>query len=326
MMDAQETEGMLFKDLEWRNTGPANMSGRVTDIQAMDYDFRHVLVASASGGVWKSTNAGTTWESIFDQYGSASIGAVAIFPKNPDIIWVGTGEANVRNSVGWGDGMYKSTDGGETWLKLGNGLPDDGKTGCTDIKMDPTDWTTVYTESQGGRIRRNHALFRQKSMGITPNETNTLNWEDVVPRQTDSSRPAVRMNWNTPFGFSHHNPHTLYYGANFLLKSVDRGDHWQIISPDLSTNDPKKTLRDSGGLTRDVTGAEVHCTLITISESPLVPGLIWVGTDDGNVQLTLDDGVTWTNVRPNIPDVQENPLGQPGGSLPLRQSSLLRDI
>ena len=69
MVDAQETEGVLFKDLEWRNTGPANMSGRVTDIQAMGDDFRHVFVASASGGVWKSTNAGTTWEPIFDEYG-----------------------------------------------------------------------------------------------------------------------------------------------------------------------------------------------------------------------------------------------------------------
>ena len=608
LLNAQRSEEALFKDLQWRNTGPANMSGRVTDIQAIDKNFQHVLVASASGGVFKSVNAGTTWEPIFDDYGSASIGAVAMFPKNPDIIWVGTGEANVRNSVGWGDGIYKSTDGGkifthmgledshhiaritahpedpdilyvaaqghlwgytgqrglyktidggETWLKLGSGLPEDGKTGCTDIEMDPndpnvlytafwqrhrqphrfdsggpngglfksidggqtwkklteglpkgdigrigiaiyranpkivmaivehgfqpkrgseefedlsqlgsgiyrsedggetwafvsrynnrpfyysqiyinpnddqrvyamgsqaqvsedggktfqsgmpgiagdfhvmwldpqnkdryyvgndkgvsitfdhgehfnffdnyaisqiyavsadmrdpyyvyvglqdngiwggpsnsrdyngifndhwfkfhsgdgfytavdpTDWTTVYTESQGGRIRRNHALFRQESKGISPTRTNTLNWEKVVPKQTDPGRPVVRMNWNTPFILSHHNPHTLYYGANFLFKSVDRGDHWQIISPELTTNDPKKTLRDSGGLTRDVTGAEVHCTLITISESPLVPGLIWVGTDDGNVQLTQDDGVTWTNVRPNIPNI-----------------------
>lgn len=609
-LNAQEAEEALFKDMQWRSIGPANMSGRVTDIQALDDDFRHVLVASASGGVWKSTNAGTTWEPIFDDYGSASIGTVAVFQKNPDIIWVGTGEANVRNSVGWGDGIYKSTDGGKTfarvgledshhiariithpedpdilyvaaqghlwgykgqrglykttdggvtWRKLGKGLPDDGKTGCTDIEMDPsdpdvlytafwqrlrqphrfdsggpngglfkssdggqtwkkltdglpegdigrigiavyrsdpkivmaivehgflprrgseeyedmsklgtgvyrsedggetwaytnrynnrpfyysqiyinpsddqrvyamgtqaqvsedggkafqsgmpgiagdfhvmwldphnkdryyvgndkgvsitydhgehfnffdnyaisqiytvsadmrdpyhvyvglqdngiwggpsnsrdyngifndhwfkfhsgdgfytavdpTDWTTVYSESQGGRMRRNHALFRQKSAAVTPTRTNTLNWEDAVPKQVDASRPVVRMNWNTPFVLSHHNPHTLYYGANFLFKSVDRGDHWQIISPDLSTNDPKKTLRDSGGLTRDVTGAEVHCTIITISESPLVPGMIWVGTDDGNVHLTLDDGVTWTNVGQNIPDVPE---------------------
>ena len=119
ILDAQGTEEGLFKDLRWRNIGPANMSGRVTDIQALDNDFRHVIVASASGGVWKSTNAGTTWEPIFDRYGSASIGAVAIFQKNPDIIWVGTGEANVRNSVGWGDGVYQSTDGGQTFVRKG---------------------------------------------------------------------------------------------------------------------------------------------------------------------------------------------------------------
>jgi len=196
LLNAQRSEEALFKDLQWRNTGPANMSGRVTDIQAIDKNFQHVLVASASGGVFKSVNAGTTWEPIFDDYGSASIGAVAMFPKNPDIIWVGTGEANVRNSVGWGDGIYKSTDGGkifthmgledshhiaritahpedpdilyvaaqghlwgytgqrglyktidggETWLKLGSGLPEDGKTGCTDIEMDPNDPNVLYT-------------------------------------------------------------------------------------------------------------------------------------------------------------------------------------
>ncbi len=609
-LNAQAGKDHTFRDFEWRNIGPANMSGRVTDIQALDDDFRYVLVASASGGVWKSTNAGTTWESIFDEYGSASIGALAIYQKNPDIIWVGTGEANVRNSVGWGDGvyksidggktftrmglehshhiarialhpedpeivyvaaqghlwgysgqrgLYKSTDGGATWVKLSNGLPDDGKTGCTEIKMDPIDpevlyaafwqrlrrpyrfdsggpnsrlfkstdggkswrkltkglpegdigrigvdiyrknpeiimaivehgfqprprskdyedmnklgsgvyrsedggetwmyvnrynsrpfyysqiyinpqddqrvyamgtqaqvsedggrtfqsgmpgiagdfhvmwldprnkdryyvgndkgvsithdhggyfnffdnyaisqvyavsadrrdpynvyvglqdngiwggpsnsrdyngilndhwfkfhsgdgfytavdpmdWTTVYSESQGGRIRRNHALFRQKSVSITPSRTNTVNWEDVVPKQTDPKRPVVRMNWNTPFILSHHNPYTLYYGANFLFKSADRGDHWKIISPDLTTNDPDKTLRESGGLTPDVTGAETHCTIVTISESPIIPGLIWIGTDDGNIHLTMDDGVSWITVRENISGVPE---------------------
>ncbi len=105
--EAQSVEA-LFKDLEWRNIGPANMSGRVTDIEAVEGDFERVIVAAASGGVWKSDNAGTTWEPIFVDYGSASIGDVAIFQPNPDIIWVGTGESCVRNSVAWGDGVYKS--------------------------------------------------------------------------------------------------------------------------------------------------------------------------------------------------------------------------
>ncbi|GAF86259.1 unnamed protein product, partial [marine sediment metagenome] len=171
--------------------------------------------------------------------------------------------------------------------------------------VDSTDWATVYTESQRGRIRRNHALFRQMSITITPNRNNTLNWNDFIPNKVNPERPTLRMNWSTPFIISHFNPRTLYYGANFLFKSVDRGDHWKIISPDLSTNHPDKTLRESGGLTRDVTGAETHCTIVTLSESPIVPGLIWIGTDDGNIQLTRDDGETWTNVRQNVKGVPE---------------------
>jgi len=191
----QSIEKNLFKEMRWRCIGPANFSGRIVDVEALDNDFRYVIVASASGGVWKSVNAGTTWEPIFDHYGSASIGDIAIFQKDPNIIWVGTGEANNRNSVAWGDGIYQSTDGGKifvnmglkdtyqiarvvthltnenivyvaaignlwgysgnrgllktmdggkTWTKLTNGLPNDGKTGATDLVMDPNDPNTLY--------------------------------------------------------------------------------------------------------------------------------------------------------------------------------------
>ena len=113
------TDQSLIKDLKWRNIGPANMVGRISAFDALDKDFTHVLVAGASGGVFKSINAGTTWEPIFDKYGSASIGDVAFFQKDPNIIWVGTGEECVRNSVAWGDGIYKSTDGGKTFTHMG---------------------------------------------------------------------------------------------------------------------------------------------------------------------------------------------------------------
>ncbi|MDP1889894.1 MAG: hypothetical protein Q8K55_03300, partial [Gemmatimonadaceae bacterium] len=92
---------------------------RFTDVEALDTDFRFVLAAAASGGVWKSTNAGTTWTPIFDRYGSSSIGDIKIFQADPRILWVGTGEANNRNSVAWGDGIYKSTDGGQTFTNVG---------------------------------------------------------------------------------------------------------------------------------------------------------------------------------------------------------------
>ncbi len=192
---AQVSDDQALQALRARNIGPANMGGRVSDIEAVESDFKVVYVAAASGGVWKSTNAGNTWMPIFDDQPSASIGDIGLFQPNPDIVWVGTGEANNRNSVAWGDGVYKSTDGGRTftnmglasthqiarvvphlsdpdvvyvcaighlwgytgdrglfkstdggdaWRKLGGGLPNDGKTGCTDLVMHPTDPNILY--------------------------------------------------------------------------------------------------------------------------------------------------------------------------------------
>ncbi|KPK91201.1 hypothetical protein AMJ80_07555 [bacterium SM23_31] len=621
---AQSFEESIIKDFNWRNIGPANMSGRISDIEALDNDFTTVLVASASGGVFKSINAGVTWEPIFDKYGAASIGDVAFYQNDPNIIWVGTGEKNTRNSIAWGDGIYKSTDGGKTftnmglkdthsiskiithpdnsnvvyaaagghlwgysgdrglfktsdggrtWEKLTNGLPNDGKTGAIDLVMDPknpnvlyvgfwqrlrrpyrfdsggpnggifkttdggmswnkltnglpegdtgkiglaiarsnpqvlmafvehgyqpasqitdeernrvenpdytdmtklgsgvyrtenggisweyvnrynnrpfyyshiyinpfndkkvylitgshqisedggrtlergpgghhgdyhalwldptnenryyigsdggvalthdhrnylffdnyvisqfyavgvdmrdpyyvygglqdngswggpsgsrntaiytdqwfsigggdgfhaqadpTDWRTVYVESQGGSISRVNVETRQSS-SIRPSQRNVVNYDDyvteaILERQRDAGwgNSPFRFNWSSPIVMSPHNPRTIFFGGNHLFKSVDRGDTWKMISPDLTTNDPVKISRDTGGLTRDATGAENHCTIITISESPITPGLIWIGTDDGNVQITRNDGVRWTNVRRNVPGVPE---------------------
>ena len=109
----------LLTDYRWRNIGPGSPGGRITDVEALDTNFRFVIAAAASGGVWKSTNAGTTWTPIFDHYGSSSIGAIKIYQPDPRILWVGTGEANNRNSVAWGDGIYKSTDGDDTFTNVG---------------------------------------------------------------------------------------------------------------------------------------------------------------------------------------------------------------
>lgn len=606
---AQVTAENLTENLQWRNIGPSNMSGRITDIDALEDDYRFVVVASASGGVWKSTNAGTTWEPIFDDYGTASIGAVAIFQPDPDIIWVGTGEPNNRNSVAWGDGIYKTTDGGETFQNMG--LEDthqisrvlthptdpdivfvgaighlwgfsgdrgvfkttdggqnwerifyvDEKTGCSDLVMDPTnpdilyagmyqrvrqpwrydggsmsggifkstdggrtwnelteglppgetgkiglavsrsnprviqafveaeqaergaeadpadpksgvyrsedggstwtfmnttnnrpfyyshmyinpldedliylvmgsfmysddkgktvqrmgggihgdyhamwidphnkdrfyigndggvslthdhsasyiffdnlclsqfyavgvdmrdpyfvygglqdngtwggpsnsrdrsgiltdhwfnvgggdgfhsqvdptDWRTAYVESQGGSISRVNTETRQRT-NIRPGERNVINYDDYVTDEIMAKQEEARwnspfrFNWSAPIVLSPHNPTTVFFGGNVLFKSVDRGDSWMIISPDLTTDDPVKILRETGGLTSDVTGAENHCAIITVSESPLRAGLIWVGTDDGNVQITRDGGGNWANVRRNIRGVPD---------------------
>jgi photosystem II stability/assembly factor-like uncharacterized protein len=612
---AQAPPASLFEDLQWRNIGPANMGGRVSHIVASETNPALVFVGAAAGGVFKSQNAGTTWENIFDEYGSPNIGAIALFQPNPDIIWVGTGEGCVRNSVGWGDGIYKSTDGGRTftnvglrdshhideivthptdpnivyvaaqghlwgynrergifrttdggrtWTKLTRGLPDDDRTGASDITIDPSnprvlyagmwerirkpftfesggpnggiyksvdggdswtklttglptgdigkvvvdvyrkdpriliafvehgfqpqqnspdfrdmtklgsgiyrsedggaswtyinrfndrpfyyshiwfdptdanrvfvlataaqvsedggrtfsrrlngidgdfhalwvnpndsrqfyvgndkgasvtwdrgqsfvfldnmdigqfygitldnrdpyyvygglqdngnwggpsnsrdvngiftdhwfkfhagdgfhttvdpnDWRTVYTESQAGGIRRLDAVFRQVGKSIVPTPATTTNIAQFMPAgapaQGNRLPNTFRFNWSTPIILSPHDSRTIYYAGNHLFRSTDRGDTWTVISPDLSTNNPAYRPERVGGLTREGSGAETHSTAITISESPVTRGLIWVGTDDGNVQVTRDGGTNWANVRANIPGVPEH--------------------
>jgi photosystem II stability/assembly factor-like uncharacterized protein len=628
----------FIQDLTWRNIGNANPIGRISSIDALDDNWAHVIVGSASGGVFKSTSGGIQWQPIFDDYGAASIGDVKINQQNPDIIWVGTGEECGRNSAAWGDGVYKSTDGGATftrvgleetfnigkivlhptnpdivyvaaigniygpigdrgffkttdggatWTKLAGGLPDDPQTGAIDAVMDPSDpdtlyvgfwqrirypwalnsggpnsglfkstnagqswteltnglpegdtgkyglaisrsnpqvlmahiehglqpncgggrggggggrggggaqaapdpacddmtqlgagiyrsedggeswtflnrhfrrpfyynhiaispvddqyifsfnidyrrstdggvtwqgggggsgghcwhamwhdphnkgryyighdgglnlthddaesdirfenlnvtqyyaisadlrdpywvcgglqdagsscgpsmtrangiytsewfhisggdgyhtqqdptnWRNIYSESQpgrsGGNIGRSDAVTLERD-NLRPNKENITNWdeyitpemEDFAEEQNWGRQPqqlgVLRFNWSTPFILSPHNPRTIMVGANHLIVSVDGGETYQLISDDLTQNDPEKTRRLSGGLTPDENpggGAEYHATIITISESVLEPGQLWVGTDDGNIQLTRDMGRTWTNV------------------------------
>ncbi len=114
----------------------------------------------------------------------------------------------------------------------------------------------------------------------------------------------LRFNWNAAIAQSPLEPNTMFFGSQFLHKTTNGGRSWQIISPDLTTNDPAKLRqKESGGLTYDVTGAENYCTITTISPSPRTRDVIWVGTDDGNIQVTQDGGRTWTNVASNIPDL-----------------------
>ena len=129
-----------------RNIGSAAMSGRVAAIDAVQEGQRlTVYIGSASGGVWKSVNGGSTFKPVFDKQPVQSIGAVTIDPKNPKVIWVGTGESWTRNSVSVGDGVYKSVDGGENWTNLG--LKDSER--IARILVDPTSTDTVYVCAPG---------------------------------------------------------------------------------------------------------------------------------------------------------------------------------
>ena len=571
---SQQVDMDLFKSMKTRNVGPAGMSGRITSIDAVDANPTIIYAGAASGGLWKSTSGGISWDPIFDDQKIHSIGAISIHQKNPDLIWVGTGEGNPRNSltmgggvyrsldagktwqlmglektkaihriiihpedpntvfVGaigspWGEqedrGVYKTTDGGKTWKKI---LYVDTKTGVGEMIMDPNNpnkifvnmwqhrrypdffesggpssglyltldggdnWkklddsngipkgdlgrmglaisesnsnkvyalieskkNALYVSEDGGNKfeminnggdigdrpfyyfeiyadpkneNRIYTLYSRVGMsedggksfqqllqyeGVHPdhhawyinpfdpklmidgndgglnitrdggktwyfaenipvgqfyhvNVDNELPyniyggmqdngswvgpsyiwrrdgirntyWQeisfgdgfDVVPDPTDSRygytmsqggnvsrfdketghnktvRPThpdkdvfLRFNWNAAIAQDPHNAKTVYYGSQFLHKSTDNGDTWEIISPDLTTNDSTKQRQQStGGLTFDITGAENHTTILAIAPSPIDSNIIWVGTDDGNVQVTKDGGKTWTN-------------------------------
>jgi photosystem II stability/assembly factor-like uncharacterized protein len=626
-LSAQFTDNWLSQSLNWRNIGPPNMMGRIAAVEAHPEDYRHVLMASASGGVYKSTNGGMTWDIIFDKYGANSIGSITMFAPNPDIIWVGTGESANRNSTGWGNGLFKSTDGGKTfayvglkntqhiaaiathptdpniayvaavghlwgysgerglykttdggksWNLLNSGLPQDGKTGCTEIvihpknanvlfagfyhrlrtpydytsggqegglftstdagatwqkvqkglpsgetgmidisihhknpdimvaaieadenlpegvpgsgvyrsddggkswrfllkhavrpfyhgqicidplddnyiyvvsrgamvstdggktfqdrrwradggddhdmwiapydnkiiylatdqglkqsvdrgqtwlslnnmaigqyyaigvdmrdpywvvgglqdnglwitpsnsreyrgimdmhstwlgegdgfhaQIDPTDYRTIYLVNHVGFACRLNFETREYEY-ITPTPETTVNFGQFVDpnykeqpinytidpgehwffyEQAERPQlpPQFRFNWSSPLVMSQSNPRTLYFGGNHLFKSIDQGKNWRIISPDLTSNDPaRRNPSNSGYLTRSVTGGENHYTIISISESPVNEAVVWAGTDDGNLQVTKDGGLSWSNVKAKVPGVPAN--------------------
>ena len=153
------------------------------------------------------------------------------------------------------------------------------------VQPDLTDNNIAYAEAQGGNMGRID-LTNFKGVDITP--------------QAGKDEEKLRWNWNTPIVTGQANHHNLYTAAQYLYKSTNQGRTWNRISPDLTTNDKKKQQQEeSGGLSEDNTSAENHCTIFTVAESPLDENTIWVGTDDGNLQMVTDGGKSWTNLAKN---------------------------
>ncbi|RPJ69407.1 MAG: glycosyl hydrolase, partial [Acidobacteria bacterium] len=155
----------LLKPFRFRSIGPASMGGRIDDIAAVESDPSTIYVGFATGGLWKTTNNGTTWIPIFDTYSVCSIGAVAVDQRNPNIVWVGTGEANNRQSSSFGDGVYKSTDAGKTFTHVG--LKETQS--IARIVVDPRDSNTVYVAAIGHLFAANpeRGLFKTTDGGKT---------------------------------------------------------------------------------------------------------------------------------------------------------------
>ena len=180
---ADDTEAPLmsaetFAGLTLRGIGPALMSGRIGDIAVNPNDHREYYAGVASGGVWKTTNAGTTWTPVFDAQGSYSIGCITIDPHNPAVVWVGTGENNSQRSVAFGDGVYRTRDGGKSWQRMG--LEDSEHIGM--IVIDPRHSDTVYVAAQGPLWRPGpqRGLYKTTNGGKT--------WMPILQISRDTGR------------------------------------------------------------------------------------------------------------------------------------------
>jgi photosystem II stability/assembly factor-like uncharacterized protein len=242
------------------------------DVWIDPQNSKHVI-GGDDGGFWISWDGGNRWWKT----GNLPISQfyhVSVDGKDPYQVYGG-----LQDNSSWvGDSAYPGGITNSRWENLYGG---DGFWAM----VDPTDPQAVYAESQGGFVgridRRSHAS------------------RDIQPKA--GYKEKLRFNWNAPIHVSPTQKGTLYIGAQFLFRSRDRGDTWQRISPDLTTNDPQKQKQEeSGGVTVDNSVAEMHTTIYSISESPLDPRVIWVGTDDGNVQLSRDAGKSWTNVAANV--------------------------
>jgi photosystem II stability/assembly factor-like uncharacterized protein len=159
-------------------------------------------------------------------------------------------------------------------------------------QIDPTDWTTVYTNAHYGNIVR---------VDQTSGEKQSIQPYPVSLQGAAAGDHPYRFNWNSPIHLSPHDPTVVYFGSNVLHRTDDGGRSWTEISPDLTTDDPAKQIASGGPITTDNTSAEYHTTIHTISESPVQAGVVWVGTDDGLVQVTQDGGATWSNVTESVP-------------------------
>ena len=238
------------------------------------------LVIGTDGGVYVSHDRGHAWRFV------GTLPISQFYHVSYDLAWPYNVYGGLQDNSSWyGPSRRSGGIGNRHWQSLTNG---DGFWAFPD----PTDPDFVYDEYQGGN------LFRVRR--------STLETRDIKPTPREGD-PKFRFNWNTPIHLSPTNRGVIYYGAQFLFRSRDKGESWQRISGDLTTNDPAKQRQDkSGGLTPDNSSAENHCTIFTIAESPKNANLIWVGTDDGNLQVTRDGGATWTNVVANVPGLPKN--------------------
>ena len=253
-----------------------------SDVHALWVNPRNTdhLVMGTDGGVYTSADRGSSWRFV------ESLPVGQFYHVSHDMKWPYDVYGGLQDNSTWfGPSRRSGGIGGRHWQSLS---PGDGFWSF----VDPRDEDVIYDEIQGGNLFRTRKSTRER--------------KDIRP-SPGPGEPKYRFNWNTPIHLSRANPGTMYYGAQFLLRTRDMGESWERISPDLTTNDPQRQRQNqSGGLTLDNSTAENNATIFAISESPKDPAVIWVGTDDGHVQVTRDGGKTWVNVVKNLQGVPPN--------------------
>lgn len=241
---------------------------------------RHLILGN-DGGIDISYDGGRTWWPV-QNIDAAEVYTIGYDFRQPYYVYCG-----LQDNGTWA-GPSQTADlvgiANDDWVMLGGG---DGMY----VQVPPDDPLTVYANYQMNNLYRFDWRLR-KSKNIRPLAL--------------LKEPPYRFNWLTPIQVSLHNTKTIYVGSQYLLRSSDGGQSWEKISPDLTTNDPRKLVDSGGPISKENTGAEIHCTITTISESPLAAGVIWCGTDDGQLWVTKDAGKTWNNVSKNIPDLPPN--------------------
>lgn len=224
-----------IEQFSWRSIGPANMGGRITSIAVYEKDTNIWWAASASGGLLKTTNNGVSFEHQFDDQATVSIGDVQVSQSDPNIVWVGTGESNPRNSVSWGDGVYKSTDGGETWKNMG--LKKIFQTGR--IAIHPTDPNTVYVGALGRLWGPN------EERGLYKTTDGGENWEKILYIDDKTGIIDVQMNQSEPDtllvaayerkrdGFDGNDPEVKFGAGAGIYRTTDGGKTFTKVTEGL---------------------------------------------------------------------------------------------
>jgi photosystem II stability/assembly factor-like uncharacterized protein len=259
------------KGLEWRSIGPSMTAGRIADI-AIDRENRSTwYVGVGSGGVWKTDNRGTTWNPVFDSEGSYSIGCITIDPNHPETVWVGTGENVSGRHVGYGDGIYRSLDGGESWTNMG--LKDSQHIGM--IVVDPRDSNVVYVAAQGplwspGGER---GLYKTKDAGetwkliLSAGRYTGANEVHLDPRDPDTIYASLHQRFRNVAALMDGGP------ESGIHKSTDGGKNWRELTNGIP-------VEDKGKIGLSISPVEPNVIYATIELAQRAGGL-WRSTDSG---------------------------------------------